>query len=631
MRVYSFFICFTWLLVLGSALAEVPSDLGAVLLDYQTLQKEVDDLLKIKKPDCLPNPSADEKNFCELKNYCELKELHKDDPLIYQNEQGEKIVNDEYYEMRNNITSCLREKFADEIKEKKEELSLKLGNEHLKKILAANKLLSAQVSKYGQGNALSRISMEITNITLEAGLNAEAPVWGNKSSESSELLAVIALAEKRTRLKLNPEIKKTLIAIEQLKLNPSYKIELEKFESRIIPESTPKDPFYDWSQLLSEKAAGGTQKLKLNRQNLQQKSQDVYNVFEETRSDLLIFLNEKKNEKNSKQIERIIERVKTIKFNTPRLTAELKENCKYPNAFYNSRNHSFTICPQFLNFPRISLKETIAHEIAHSFDSCNLSGNFYKSMGPEIVEDAPFEVDIKKSPVLGNFRNTRGEEPKELKAKNKIQEKMLYADNPFSKTLSCLTDPRSVGALTPDLNELKRKALEELALLTKQNQNNDKNAKARGLNYFINNADDYFSYFEGCNNSNFGDSLGRSQMQEAFADKISSEIISRDLAHSSALSAKTKVLEIALGYGNVCPNETAVATKFRDFAVKNGCGDFIENMSNEKRILSEMNLVDPAFNPHPEVQKRLENSLMAHPTIRRVLQCPTDKGVKYCE
>lgn len=633
MRVYQFFIYSV--LLLAQAFAQMPEEeasLTRALVDYQSLQTELNELLKLKSADCSleTDPSRGESS-CLLKNYCQMPAVDKDSPILYQNKKGQKIVNEQYYNIRNSINACLREKYSDEIAEKRDELTQRLGSVHLQKIIAANKALIALTAKHGQGAKLQRISAEILNISMEAGINNEAAVWGMLKSGREELLAVLTLAEKRTKNKLHPDIKKKLVEIEYLKANPLFLEEVASFEKELLPQFSPKDPFFDWSLLTDASAAGGPKALAKNREQLVKKSQEAYALFEETQKDIITYLNEKKTQKNLNEIERIIERVKTIKFNTPRLTAEVREYCKYPNAFYNASNHSFTLCPQYLNYPSIALKETIAHEMAHSFDSCNLSGNFYKNKGPEIFEEAPFEIEIIKTPVSGNFRNTRGETPVELNPKNKIQGPMLYADHPFSKTMSCLQDSRSVGAKVSDIEGLRQDAKAKLAALTKLGQNNGQNAEARGLNYFVANERDYFDHFQGCDNSSLGERVGRSQMQEAFADKISSEIIARDLKKLSREEARHSVLEIALSYGNICPNQTAAETKLRMYGIKEGCPEYLENMSNEKKILLQLERIDPSFDPHPSAVIRIEKNLLANPATRQLLKCPKDRGVLYCE
>lgn len=631
--VKTFFLSALWLSTSFVFATDSDSSLTEALKDFQSLERELAAILKLKTPECLPNPNAEAgANFCSLKSYCLMPALNKDAPIIYKNAKGESIQNDQYYNVRDGINACLREKYADEIKEKKGEMTQRLGLLHLQKIMTANKKLVALTAKHKQGSALQRISAEILNLSIEAGLNDEPAVFGQAGVSGDELMSVVSLAEKRLKLKLHPDLKKTLVEIEYLKNNPLYLAEVEQFEKDLIPLETSADPFFEWSLLTSVKAAKGELALARNREALRKKAQEAYELFLETKEEMYAYLNEQKNDKNKLQIERIIERVKSTKFTPPRLTAELKEHCKYPNAFYNPRKHALTICPQYLNYPKMALKETMAHELAHSFDSCNLSGYLMKTKGPEVIEEAPFDIEIKMSSSSpGNLSNPRGDFPEGVNPKNKIQDKMLYADHPFTKTMSCLEDSRSVGAIVSNVEGLRKKAESKLHELTLRNENVPNNPQARILNYFLKNEAEYFSYFKGCDTSYFGDTLGRSQMQEAFADKMASEIVARAMKKMPQDEARNAVLEIALSYGNVCPNQTPSELKLRDFAIKNGCTTYNENLSNQDRILNTINQIDPAFDSHPETQKRLEKSLLAHPAIRKTLNCPKDRGVKYCE
>ncbi|MBC7540905.1 MAG: hypothetical protein H7281_18940 [Bacteriovorax sp.] len=634
MRVFLIFICTVIYFadVLGNETPPLNRKLADAITQYNSLQKELDLILKNKIPDCAPGTKAEANTLmCSLKSYCTSPDIHKDASIIYQNEKGEKISNSTYFAVRESVNSCLREKYSDEIKEKRDAMNTKLKTAHLKKIIAANKKLNLLADKYGQRAIIQQISSEILTMSLEKDLKAEDPDAGFESPDRSELMTSLTTAEKRTKTSLNPEIKKTLVEIEFLKYNPLYVEEVKKYENSLVPDIvSKKDLFQDWSLLKSAKDAGGASALKANRAKYAEKTQEAYAVFVETQNDILQYLDKKKNEFNIDNIDRIKDRVKTIKFNIPRLTSTLETQCESPNAFYTAITHTLIICPQYLNYPKMSLRETMAHEIAHSFDSCHLSEKFFKVKGPEIVEIAPFEIDIKTTPSLGNFK-IQSEDSIYLKAENKQQEKMPYAENPFSKTLSCLKDPLSVGAVAVDFKNMKINAQKSIDELTKLGQNNPQNNKARKLNFFLENGPEYFSFFEGCNNPTDADTLGRSQMQEAFADKIASEIVALDIKKLNGVDAQKKILEIALGYDNICANESDSEIKLRAFAIKEGCSDFLENMEKEKRILATLLVVDPKFDSHPLTPKRIEKSILAQPDTRKALNCKEDPGVKYCE
>lgn len=628
--------CCLWILILLFMSGTVYSEEGEraladAVVDYQNIQADVEKMLRLKCPECEATAGPASKKYCSLKEFCERPELNHDRAVLYKTDKGETVLNEYYYSMRNEVRSCLREKYSDEINLKKDELMTKLKTEHLKKILAANKKLSMLATKYSQGNALSRVSSEILSMSVEAGLNEEEFPWEKQGTHRDDLAMLITEAEKRLKIKLVPDIKKTLVEIQYLKSNPAYGKELEELERTLIPDVVPADPFYDWTKLTDEKAAGSAKALAENQKRLKDKSQAAYDLFVETREELLLYLDSKKTRKNSSMIERAKEKVRTIKFNPPRLTETLRKHCQSPNAFYSASDHTFTICPQMMNFPRFSLMETMAHEIAHSIDSCNLSSALVKKKGPSVVEDAPFDIELKTGTPVANFSGAfYGEE---VKPANLVQNFMKYADHPFSETLSCLKDPRSVGSVSLNKNDIKKQidsSLDELAKNHGADFNN--NARYRYLTHLRQNADDYFNYAEGCGFDNNGSkNLFRSQMQESFSDKIAYEIVARKLNGKSKEAAEKAILEVTMGYGSSCPNDTPGEKALIKFAEKEGCKNFYNNTSYSQRMSTGLSIMDPAFDSHSSTPVRIDRNLLAHPAVRKALDCPVDRGVKYCE
>lgn len=623
------------ILILSFGLTSFAQDrertLNDAVIEYQKLQVQIDRMLKEKRPDCSSTIgcSDSQKNpVCSVKAICERPELNKDGPLMYKNSAGEILYSDNYFSSRDALNSCLKDKYADEISAKKNEMLQNLGARHLQKIFLANKKLSELTNKYNQGSAIQKISMEVLNMSLQAGLSGEGTDWDKAGTSKDDLHAMIAVAEKKLKLKLIPEIKNQLVEIQYLKKNPTYQAEVDKFDRALVADIIPSDPLYDWSKLTDEESAGGAKAIHQNRDLLMKKTQDAYGLFKETSKDIVDYLESKKTKDNSAMMDRLIERVKTIRFEPPRLTDTLKKHCTYPNAFYSPRTHSLTICPQMLGQPKMALLETLAHEISHSFDSCNFSGEFYKKRGPTLTEEAPFEMDIKMDPSAGNYQVSMGDDVPGAR----VQDKIKYADHPFSKTMSCLQDERSVGAVV--LNEKAVMDIADKALVELRQNGQDKpnNPKASYLHFLKDNGKNYFDYFQGCDlSNNGGEALLRSQMQEAFADKMSSEIIARKLSSRSRSEAESGVIEIALSYGDLCGNEGDSLKMVRDFAAKEGCKNFYENKTYEERVLKGVALAAPEFDSHPKTETRVGRNLLAHPLLRKALNCPSDRGVKYCE
>ncbi len=611
---------------------ETERALSDAVKDYSTLQSDIEKMLKLKCPECEAlSGSTTSRPLCSIKDFCEKPEIKKDDPVIYTNESGEKILNDRYYNLRDEVRSCLREKFSDEIAVKREEMMEKLKTQHLQKMMAANKKLLQLMSRYNQGNAVAKVSGKILNMSIEAGLYGDELGWDKKGTTPASLTSIISQAEKELKMTLVPEIKKTLVEIQYLKYNPTYEQEVEAMDRALIPEVTPADPFYDWKKLTDAKAAGSQAKLLENQKKLTEKSQQAYDLFQETRSDILTYLDSKKTRSNAAMIERAKEKVKSISFNPPRLTDTLEKHCQGPNAFYSAKTHSFTICPQMLNFPKIALIETISHEVAHSIDSCNLSQVFIQKKGPSIAEEAPFEIELKTTGPQKNF--TSALYGSDYNPSSVLQGPMKYKDHPFSSTMSCLKNPKSVGAKTISVGEVTKEAKAALIALKAKTKGTEKNNTDVSYLQFLNDhGREYFEYLEGCSfNSDGPKGMLRSQMQEAFADKISSEIVAVKLKGKSKTEAEKAILEIGLSYSKMCPNYAPAEKKLIDFAEKEGCKNFFANRTMQEKILRGMDLTDPEFDEHPETSVRLDRNLLAHPDIRKSLQCSANKGVMYCE
>ncbi|HEX4923737.1 MAG TPA: hypothetical protein VFV50_06610, partial [Bdellovibrionales bacterium] len=59
---------------------------------------------------------------------------------------------------------------------------------------------------------------------------------------------------------------------------------------------------------------------------------------------------------------------------------------KTGNAYYEARTHTFTLCPNMLSYPDAALVQVMAHELAHSIDSCNGVAPLYRVNHKRLVE-----------------------------------------------------------------------------------------------------------------------------------------------------------------------------------------------------------------------------------------------------
>lgn len=606
------------------------SDLAVAIKKYQTLEKELDLYLKNKIPTCDPTKgSGQERSYCSIKDICSNPDVLSDNPYIYQNASGEKIVNENFYKYRNELRICFKEKYMGEIKQQRDEYARKINTKAIVKKIAANKKLNMLVDKFKEGAKVLKISSEILNISLQAGLNNEWPQKNEKKQTRSDINVLIKKVEKKLKLALNPKVRKALIDLQVLMQDDLYIAMIDQFEESLIPTIENKDPLYNFKLLLDEKAAGGKKTLEENRARLTKKTQEAYGIFEETQKEMVNYLESIKNAKNKDTINRAILRVQTIRFSPPYFTDKLSEHCRHPNAFYESDEHKFTICPQMLDFPKINLIETMAHEMAHSFDTCDMSKAFFKSKLPPTVEGIPpFDIKIETAPISGSYKCIKIEDLGEVNAKNILQDKLSYQENPFLKTINCLQNSKSVGAEVTDLGSLREKAQKKLAELTRLGQNNTANPEARRINFFLEAEREYFKYSQGCS---LDPSPYNLQTDEAFADKIASEIVAGKMKKMNKSDSEKSFLQMVLSFGDICTNEGHSEKKLRDFAINEECPSYFENLDLETKIMKAIDTIVPQFDSHPGSALRAERIYLAHPEIRKALNCPSDQGIMYCE
>lgn len=623
----------------GAVYADSQEGIVDALKSYQLLLEELQRAQKVPKRDCSTDgqsdgPKNETKSYCSIQEFCSDPSINYDSPILYQNSSGRQIENFAYFRSRQSIRACLKEGHKDQLQFIRDKAVDRLKAGHIKKIIAANKKLNKLADRYKQRESLQKVSSAVLELSLLAGLNSGESNWDAKEAPPTLLKNMLTLAEKKAKVKLHPDIKATLIDIQLLKNNPTYLSQMQTIEEALIPEVRSQDPLNNWSLLTDEAQTGGQKALEKNRERLVLKTQAGYELFKDTQAEMIRYFESRKNEMNKENIERIIERVQTMSFTPPRLIEGLEEHCaKGANALYDEEKHSLILCPQLLNYPEMEMIETMAHEMSHSFDSCALSKRMYKLKGPEVVGDAPFEIEIKMKPQAF-YRLESGFQLIEEKKPGLTQDRMSYKDHPFSQTMSCLQDPQSLGAVGIDRTQIQKKVQERLEELERLGQNNSQNKEARYLNFLNNHKEAYFDYHEGCNFSESTDLIGRSQLIEGFADKMASEVVARKMQKLSQSQAQRAMLEIILSYragGTICTNESKSETLLREFAEKEGCKDYYANYSNEEKMLKGLEILDPKFTTHSDDQKRIERIFLAHPMIRKALNCSEKVGMKYCE
>ncbi len=604
--------------------------LTSAIKDYATLKNEIDRILSAKTVDCSMEENKNQVN-CSYKNFCDILSKNKDQAVIYSDKSGGTIYNSNLDRDAKILKACLAETLETEIQAKTADIIKAKKLNHIKKISDLNKKLKTLLLKNNENAKLQIINSEIINLSLLFASENRTINWDKKDASTLELEQDISRAEKNTKTKLTLETKKTLIEMHQLIMNPiAQEEEKEIFES-LFPDVKNNNIFYNWSLLTDAKKTGSKKKLESNQALYQKKVQEAYNTFKEVKENMISYLENLKNNENKNEINRSIEKLKTIKFNPPTLSHLVTSNCETPNAFYSSQTHSFTLCPQYLENPKIVLIETIAHELAHSFDPCNLSSGLTKKLGPEIIEEAPFDVKIKVDSILGNYSAYPYDE--KLSSKNIFQAPMKFSDNPFKSVIQCLQTSESVDAKILDQSELKKKLTKTINEIKENGLDDNKGGPYKYYDFLEKNLDSYLEFKAGCNLKKMGIDMGLSQIQEAFADKIAVDITAKEISKLNKSEAEDKILAIIANYSEACPNLNNVDNKLVELATKYQCPDFFASKSTEQKIIKGLIYLDQEnTDSHANDEKRINRILLAHPEIQKILGCEQKiKGVKYCE
>jgi hypothetical protein len=605
--------------------------LTEALKDYQTVQKMLQSITNPPEKYCeIPLSNSFLKTDCTLQSFCQNSKLNYDQLYLYKNAKGESILNEELLKESKNIFECIKISKSDDLDNLKIELTKTYGSNYLKTLQQENKKLMELTAKYNQGSNISKISSDLLNEQLKLGIGSEDSEIIRKKYSRDEINQLLSDSEKRLKIKLPIDLKKSMIEVQYLLRNPEYKINIDNKISNYFPGLNLSNPMLNWSLIYDSSVAGGVKTNEKNQLIYKAKVQKTFGYFQETKKEMIAYLQSTKTTKNSLMIERAIERIDTITFRPMDFSKSDLESCKTPNAYYTPEHHEFFLCPQYLDYPEMSIKETIAHELTHSIDSCAFSKETIQYKSPRVVEDSPIDIDFNLNQSTNKLGlNLNYDIHEDEKA---INSKIPFKDHPFYQTIQCLTYSKSANARQLDKDLFIQKNNELLNFLTSIGQNNIKNLKYKNAKYFHDNAEDYFKYYAGCDFSSENVPEANTQLEEAFADKISAEVVNRMLKNKNGNEAKDAILEIASGYSDSCPNVNAKTNYLNELEKKYNCKSFIDNKTKDERIVIQMQEVGVTkLNTHPSPFLRINNILMAHPEIRKKLNCKEDKGVKYCE
>jgi hypothetical protein len=421
-----------------------------------------------------------------------------------------------------------------------------------------------------------------------------------------------------------------------------------------FPEIDSSDGPFDEQSLLTTVAVAGTKEKVLAFQKQFQDSLDkTYNLFKETQDRIVKVLESRMNSTNAAEIKSMIERIRTVKMNVPPVGASFSGfgPCGAgPNAFYAPYDHSFTVCPEFLQMPAASIQTVIAHELGHAIDPCTASFALSEAVGEKHKTDgfsgggffgaASMEGYIPFTPKLPAQRETNLCSVEEGIARDyyryTLKEPKLLpvatvvglTQNPFASVVKCLESDESVHARMGDIEAIKKRFAEKIKAMENEGAVSNSAAladlKKRFASLEKNWVDHRACGFVPAKNHN-----GTSQMQEAFADWMSGQVMSQKIKETSDDKKK---------------NQLAFET-VASFAVMNGCENFQGEFSAQVLKLTKeagctpeqsdfaKDLADMSthHDVHPEDEDRVTRIFMANPEIQKSLGCGQKSGVKNCE
>lgn len=423
--------------------------------------------------------------------------------------------------------------------------------------------------------------------------------------------------------------------------------QMKRSEARLADNN----PFTNVAMAFSREAAGTDENVEANQARYQTAVDRAVRIFNETKTDIIKVLDRRAlaNPETAARIEQMKQRINTISYNVPPNEPRFMGMvCPGPNAFYNGQSHSFTLCPQIMEFPDSGLKSIIAHELGHSIDPCTMSQPLMK-----VVDAIPYpgpteqqmnmNRDMMRAQGIQNL-NLRGQEsPGQFSVDflgtsesnlrgsfssfrlQPVGEAVLLKDFPYPTVLSCLSSEESLGARSSD-KETMRSDLNNAIARMESTGVQSNNPQYQSLIATRNN-------FENLHNNIGACSMlpGNSQMQEAFSDWIAGEVIGDDMKETPGPAKLGKAFE-SFGFflSMECQGQPTVQEREAvAFMKSSGC------IEDETSMLAQLNNIQRqsmmSQDVHSHGVDRVEKVFVSQPEIKAALGCEETAGGKHCE
>ncbi len=591
----------------------------------------------------------DKSHSCEFSSLCSRLAENSHSTSFYKNSDGESLPNYPLKMLKKTLQYCkanLKDKIENSKNPKKNEA---MSFEEQAK--AASEKMKAKTKKFYdllETNQEEAAYVKISKAMLDLPPRENEAGYG-MYSDPKNIRKDIEEAQVKSGQHLKPETVEAWVA--------SLIMDQETLGSQPhmnFPEIDSNDGPFDEQSLLTTVAVAGTKEKVLAFQKQFQDSLDkTYNLFKETQDRIVKVLESRMNAANGAEIKSMIERIRSVKMNVPPVGASFSGfgPCGAgPNAFYAPFDHSFTVCPEFLQMPAASIQTVIAHELGHAIDPCTASFTLNEVSGEKhningfsgggFFGAGPLEGYIPFTPKIPAQRENHLCSMNEGMAQDyyrglfKDPELVSKASdvgltrNPFASVIKCLESEESVRARMGDVDAIKRQFAEKIQAMEKDGVKPN-SPEMIDLKKRFSALDKNWVEHSACGFVPAKNHKGTSQMQEAFADWVSGQVMAQKIKESPDNKKK---------------NQLAFET-VASFAVMNGCENFQGEFSAQVLKLTKeagctpeqsdfaKDLADMSahHDVHPEDEDRVTRIFMANPEIQMSLGCGQKAGVKNCE
>lgn len=595
----------------------------------QMVEKLQTDLQKAEAPQsvrCEVAPGTK----CQFTILCDQLRPNRNAEVLYRNPEGEVLHNLSLYQLQGGVDQC---RFS--ITDKDIKNPMQAVEELQKGYLLRRKAFLDSVALNGEYQTVNKIESAMIERSLADSQSLQTFTMLDREKAEKN----IREAEAKLGLNLNDETRAKWVAA-------------NSFEADKFPKPTNQNPFFDSTLLVQADRAGSKEKVVANQQMFQKEIERVYNIFLDTKKEMIAVLNKRRNGNNNAQIDSLIKRIETISYAEPNMKFLASGSCPSPNAFYDFMSHQFTICPQMLQAPSATLQMIIAHELGHSIDPCIATYPLQELKG----EAKPNQKDMMLDNVLNSMKSNKDfieftpklpkQEDRHYASFNEelvnqmgafkyksytrttVAEPVKLSENPFATVIECLQGPNSVRARMGDIEGARANIYSNIKEL-KASGADENHPQIQDLRGTLERLDSVYVEKQAC--GYMGSDRGPSQMQEAFSDWLASEVMASKVEQATEAGNTEKARRISFEsngfFASMNCESFSLDIAAQALSVLHRAGCLNRGSQFEKDLMNMQKHEDV----HPESHARASKIFMAHPTLVGALGCTKPRGVKRCE